>query len=90
VIGGQNADIADTLSWQPLLAFYIWGAHWRQLANTTQPPMCVGDAALCQVTLTTCWVFVPWGILCVFLFFLNFCSLYQVLRLSSRKNLYYY
>ena len=22
-----------------------WGAHWRNLANTTEPPMCGGDAA---------------------------------------------
>jgi len=37
-----------------LLAFYIWGAHWRHLKNTTEPSMCGGDAALCQITLTTC------------------------------------
>jgi len=36
------------------LAFYIWGAHWRHLKNTTEPSMCGGDAALCQITLTTC------------------------------------
>ena len=28
------------------LAFYIWGAHSRHLANTTEPSMCGGDAAL--------------------------------------------
>jgi len=27
------------------LAFYIWGAHWRHLANTTEPSMCGGGAA---------------------------------------------
>jgi len=37
------------------LAFYIWGAHWCDLANTTEPSVCGGDAALCQVTLTTCY-----------------------------------
>jgi len=37
------------------LAFYIWGAHWRHLTNTTEPSMCSGDAALCQITLTTCY-----------------------------------
>jgi len=42
------------LPWQPFLAFYIWGAHWRHLKNTTEPSMCGGDAALCQITLTTC------------------------------------
>jgi len=35
--------------------FYIWGAHWRHLANTTEPPLCSGNAALCQITLTTCF-----------------------------------
>ena len=39
---------------QLFLAFYIWGAHWRHLKNTTEPSMCGGDAALCQITLTTC------------------------------------
>ena len=43
--------------WQPFLAFYVWGAHWRHLANTTEPSMCGGDAALCQITLTTCSIF---------------------------------
>ena len=36
------------------MAFYIWGAHWRHLKNTTEPSMCGGNAALCQITLTTC------------------------------------
>jgi len=43
------------LSWQPFWAFYIWSAHWRHLKNTTEPSMCGGDAALCQITLTTCY-----------------------------------
>ena len=30
------------------------GAHWRHLKNTTEPSMCGGDAAFCQITLTTC------------------------------------
>jgi len=34
------------------------GAHWRNLANTTEPSMYGGDAALCQITLTTCFVVV--------------------------------
>ena len=42
------------LPWQPFLAFYIWGAHWRHLKNTTEPSVCGGDAALCQITLTIC------------------------------------
>jgi len=28
-------------------------AHWRQLANTIEPSVSGGDAALCQITLTT-------------------------------------
>ena len=34
------------LPWQPFLAFYIWGAHWRHLKNATEPSMCGGEAAL--------------------------------------------
>jgi len=30
-----------------------WGTHWRQLANTIEP----FDAALCQITLTTCYCY---------------------------------
>ena len=30
------------------------GTYWRQLANTTKRSMRGGDAALCQITLTTC------------------------------------
>jgi len=37
------------------LAFYIWGAHWRHLKNTTEMSMCGGDVALCQITFTTCY-----------------------------------
>ena len=29
--------------------------HSRHLANTTESSMCGGDAALCQITLTTCY-----------------------------------
>jgi len=28
--------------------------HWQHLLNTTKPSMCGGDAAFCQITLTTC------------------------------------
>jgi len=28
--------------------------HWRNLANTTEPSACCGDAALRQITLVTC------------------------------------
>ena len=30
-------------------------AHWRHLANTIEPSMCSGNAACCQITLTTCY-----------------------------------
>jgi len=31
------------LPWQPFLAFFIWGARWRHLANTAEPSMSGGD-----------------------------------------------
>jgi len=30
------------------------GEHWRHLVNTTEPSVCGGDAACCQITFTTC------------------------------------
>ena len=30
-----------------------WGAHWRHLVNTIERSVCVGDAALCLISLTT-------------------------------------
>ena len=63
MVGQQNADIADTLQLRDIamatifLAFYIWGAHWRHLANTIELSVCGGDAALCQITLTTCYYY---------------------------------
>jgi len=60
VVGRQNADIANSLQLRAVamatifLAFYVRGAYWRHLANTTQPVICGGDAALRQITLTTC------------------------------------
>jgi len=38
-----------------IFVFLYMGVDWRQLANTTEPPVCGGDAALCQITLTTCY-----------------------------------
>ena len=60
MVGQQNADIADTLQLRDVamatmfLSFYIWGVDWRHLANATEPSVCGGDAALCQITFTTC------------------------------------
>ena len=55
----SDKDIADfeivrDVAMATFYAFYIWGAHWHHLANTTEPFMCGGDAALCQITLATC------------------------------------
>jgi len=53
VLDGSPQVLRDVATATIFLAFYIRGAH-RHLANTTEPSMCVGDAALCQITLTTC------------------------------------
>jgi len=45
----------DVDSGWPKEACIRWGAHWRHLANTTEPFVCGGDAACCQITLTTCY-----------------------------------
>ena len=50
-------SVKESSPWQPFLAFYTWGAHWRHLKITTEPSMCGGDAALCQITLSTCYVY---------------------------------
>jgi len=39
---------------EPYLPVYRWGAHWRHLANTTEPSMCGGNVARCQIISTTC------------------------------------
>ena len=51
MVSRQTADIADTLHlrtlpWQPFFGFLCMGAHWRHLANMTEPSMFGGDAAL--------------------------------------------
>jgi len=33
-------------------------ARWHHLTNTTGLSMCGGDAAFCQITLTTCYYYV--------------------------------
>jgi len=61
VVGQQKADMADTLQLRDVdmaiifLAFYKRGARWHYLANATKPSVCGGNAALFQVTLTTCY-----------------------------------
>jgi len=41
--------------------YAIGGAHWRNLANAIETPVCGGDATLCQITLTTCLIFLLTG-----------------------------
>jgi len=46
----SDEDIADFevlrhVAMTLFLAFFIWGARWRHLANTTEPFVCGGDAA---------------------------------------------
>jgi len=38
----------------PVLSGCRRAAGWRHLANAIEPSVCYGDAALCQITLTTC------------------------------------
>jgi len=52
VVSRQNADIADTLHPRDVvmattfrLSIYR-GAHWRHLANVTEPSMCGSDVVL--------------------------------------------
>jgi len=54
VVGRQNAAIADNLHLRDIamaivFRFLYIGAYWRHLANTIEPSMCGGDAALCQL-----------------------------------------
>jgi len=64
------------LSGWPTECRYCWYLHLRDVAmattfwlsiygvhiGATEPCMCVGDAALCQITLTTCWTLICWEI----------------------------
>jgi len=38
-----------------MTGFTRWGALWRPLVNAIEPSVCDGNAALCQITLTTCY-----------------------------------
>ena len=64
VVGRQNADIADTLQLRDVamatvvvLLYMGCVIYWRHLTYTTEPFVCGGDVALCQITLTTCLAF---------------------------------
>jgi len=41
------------LPWQPFLAFYIWGAHWRHLKNTTEPSILLLPLVVIIITVQT-------------------------------------
>jgi len=65
VVSQQHADITDTvhlgtLPWQPFFGFLYMGCTLAHLANTTEPTMCGSDAALYQITLTTCLFLSEW------------------------------
>ena len=49
-------EVLRDVAMATVLASYIWGAHWRHLAIMTEPSVCDGNAALCQITLTTCYL----------------------------------
>jgi len=54
-MSSQCGELRPTSGWQSFfLAFNIWHAHRRHLANTTEPSVCGGDAALCQITCCCC------------------------------------
>jgi len=89
MVGRQNVDIADTLYLRDVamptsfLVFCIWGAHSRHLANTTEWSVCGGDAALCQITLTTCLHCVSSCLLAVCLFVCFYCLLFMYVLLCN-------
>jgi len=47
--GGSTGTV-----WMPIGVYYV-NAHWRHLGNTTEPPVCGGDAASRQITLSICY-----------------------------------
>jgi len=60
VFGRQNADIADTMQLSDIamttnFVFIHMGCTLVHLANPTEPSVSGGDAALCHITLTTCY-----------------------------------
>jgi len=44
-----------TWTWVGRRKDVLHGAYWRNVMNTIEPSVCGGDAALCQITLTTCY-----------------------------------
>ena len=58
---GWAEGSTSSVEWVPMCLHVR--AHWRHLANTIEPSVCGGDAALCQITLTTCYYY--YNCLCV-------------------------
>ena len=54
VLNSDRSDLILAGSFDPYLH---GGAHWCHVANTTEPSVCGGDVALCQITLTTYYAF---------------------------------
>ena len=48
-------EVLRDIAMATVFGFLYMGSHWCHLANTIEPSMCGGDAALCQITLTTCY-----------------------------------
>jgi len=51
-----RSTVAKGCCYSNQFVFLYMGVHWRHLANTTEPSVCSGNAALCQITLTTCFI----------------------------------
>jgi len=54
--GGHRPQVLTDVAVATIFVFLYMGVHWRHLGNTTALSVCGGDAALCQITLTTCFI----------------------------------
>jgi len=54
-MGRDRYTQSDSATYTAGTVRMLMGAYRRNLANTIEPPMCGGDAAFCQITLTTCY-----------------------------------
>jgi len=48
-------DVYSGWPWDPCIR---WVAHWRHLENTSERAVCGDDAALYQITLSTCYIII--------------------------------
>jgi len=51
-----------------IFSFYVWDVRWHHLVNTTELSVCGGDAALCQITLTTFVISAKKVVVCLCMF----------------------